>query len=81
MLSKCIICSDLTKEQKKFSNLMEAFHKSLADNELKEELEEYYEEIKSEWAQLAKIFDVIFAVTFSSFTFFIMMLFFFYVNH
>ena len=60
-------------EQKRFSKLIKALNKNLEDNEFKNDTEQYYEDIKWEWAQLAKVVDTLFAFTFFSFTFFILL--------
>jgi hypothetical protein len=75
-------CSHMVSEQKKLSKLVKALNKSLEAAEAKEAMEEYYEEIKVEWSQLAKTVDMIFSFTFITFTVVIMLLFvYFYVTY
>jgi len=74
-LYNSFVVKGLINDQKKFTKLMKALHKHLNENEQKEELEEYYEEIQSEWAQLSKIIDVIFAFIFFSFAIFVTIIF------
>jgi len=66
--------------EKQFLKLVKHLNKNLADNELKDDLEDYYEEIKSEWAQLAQVIDTLFAFAFITFTATIMFIFiYFYI--
>jgi hypothetical protein len=74
-LYNSLVVKGLINDQKKFAKLMKALNKHLNENEQKEELEEYYDEIQSEWAQLSKIVDVIFAFIFFSFAIFVTIIF------
>lgn len=67
--SVCQMCKEtLNNEQRKLAKLIKALNKHLEESKLKEDLEEYYEEIQSEWAHLAKVIDVLFAYSFATFT-------------
>ena len=80
--SKSFIRNDSQISNKFFIKMFNVLNKNFEENELKNDLEDYYDEIQSEWAQLAKIIDITFALTFVSFTAGVMFVFiYFYVTY
>jgi hypothetical protein len=80
--SKSFVKNDSPTSNKFFIKMFNILNKIFEENELKNDLEDYYDEIQSEWAQLAKIIDITFAFTFVSFTAGIMFVFiYFYVTY
>jgi hypothetical protein len=79
--SMCQLCSQtLLNEQKKFVKLMRALNKNFEETKLKDDLYEYYEEIKSEWAQLAQVVDTLFIYSFVTFTLAFISAHYFFIN-
>jgi hypothetical protein len=77
----CQLCSQaLLNEQKKFVKLMRALNRNFEETKLKDDLCEYYEEIKSEWAQLAQVVDTLFIYSFVTFTLAFIAAHYFFIN-
>ena len=80
--SKIVYENDLNDAKKNFNKTLRALNKNLSESELKNDLEDRYEEIRSEWAQLANIVDVLFFLIFVTFTIGISFVFiYFYVTY
>jgi hypothetical protein len=67
-------------EQKKISKLMKILNKHLDERAIKNDLDDYYEEVQSEWSQLSKIIDVLFAFIFICFAVVVMIFFIIFYN-
>jgi len=75
------VIKGIVNEQKKISKLIKTLNKHLDEQELRDELDDYYEKIQSEWSQLSQIVDFFFAFIFISFGMIVMLLFiYFYVT-
>ena len=73
-----LVKQGILNEQKKISKLMKTLNKHLDERAIKNDLDDYYEEVQSEWSQLSKIIDVLFAFIFISFAIVVMIFFIIY---
>lgn len=73
----CYNCTDINNEKRRLAKLLKAVNENLEQNELKEVISLYRQELKAQWTQLAQVIDALLLYMFTTSTF---LLLFFLIN-
>ncbi len=65
----CLKCNDVAHEQRRLNKLLRALNDNLENNELKEVITLYKDELRTQWRQLAQVIDALLLYMFTISTF------------